>query len=71
MGSREAVREAVAQGMGLGVVAERAFLPDPRMVPLRIIDAEVCTHPHVICLQDRRKLPLVASFLKLLESQDR
>ena len=32
MGSRESVREAVAEGLGLGVVAETAYRPDPRLV---------------------------------------
>ncbi len=34
MGSRESVREAVAEGLGLGVVAETAYRPDPRLVKL-------------------------------------
>ena len=32
--SREAVREAVAQGLGLGLVADMAYVPDPRLVKL-------------------------------------
>src|SRR3989344_5194927 len=38
MGSRESVREAVAEGLGLGVVAETAYRPDPRLVKLTISD---------------------------------
>lgn len=67
MGSREAVREAVAQGLGLGVVAKTAFVPDPRLVPLAIEDMQLFTHAHVICLQERKGASLIASFLKIVD----
>lgn len=62
--SREAVREAVAQGLGLGVVARTALVPDPRLVILPIVDLDLCTEVHVICLRERMGAPLVASFLE-------
>jgi len=64
MGSREAVREAVAQGLGLGVVARTAFVPDARLVPLEIADMHMHTHVHVICLRERCEASLIASFLQ-------
>lgn len=67
MGSREAVREAVAQGLGLGVVAQTAFVPDPRLAPLAIEDMQLFTHAHVICLQERKGASLIASFLKIVD----
>lgn len=67
MGSREAVREAVAQGLGLGVVSDAAWLPDPRLVPLPINGPPLCTHSHVICLAERRQVPLVAGFLAVVD----
>ncbi len=63
MGSREAVREAVAQGLGLGVVAETAFVPDARLVPLAITGMQMHTHVHVICLRERCGTMLIANFL--------
>ena len=63
MGSREAVREAVAQGLGLGVVAQTAFVPDARLVVLPIRDMQLSTHVHVICLAERQSAPLIAGFL--------
>ena len=66
-GSREAVREAVAQGLGLGVVADSAYLHDPRLVPLPIEGHGLFTHPHVICLAERRQVPLVAAFLDVVD----
>lgn len=67
MGSREAVREAVAQGLGLGVVAETAHVPDPRVVTLQLEAPALYTHPHVICLEERRHAPLIANFLSVVQ----
>jgi LysR family transcriptional regulator, low CO2-responsive transcriptional regulator len=61
--SREAVREAVAQGLGLGVVAQTAFVPDSRVIALDIQDMSASTHVHVICLKERLGAPLVGAFL--------
>ncbi len=67
MGSREAVREAVAQGLGLGVVAQTAFVPDPRLVVLQIGGMALHTHVHVICLAERRNATLIAGFLRVVD----
>lgn len=67
IGSREALREAVAQGLGLGVVAEPAYVSDARLVKLDIVDLDACTHVHVICLSDRRTMPLVEGFLSIVD----
>jgi DNA-binding transcriptional LysR family regulator len=66
MGSRESVREAVAQGLGLGVVASNAYVPDERLAALPIEGAALHTHPHAICLRERQAVPLVASFLDVV-----
>lgn len=62
MGSREAVREAVAQGLGLGVVADTAYVADARLVPLRVSDSDMATLVHLVCRRERRQSPLVAAF---------
>lgn len=67
IGSREAVREAVAQGLGLGVVAEAAYVPDGRLVRLDLADLDAWTHVHVICLADRSAVPLIADFLSIVD----
>ena len=74
MGSREAVREAVAQGMGLGVVAEPAYVPDARLVRLPVRDSDMATHVHLVCRRERRPSPLVATFFDIaaeLREEDR
>lgn len=67
IGSREALREAVAAGLGLGVVAEPAYVSDTRLVRLDIVDLEAWTHVHVICLSDRRAVPLIVGFLTIVD----
>jgi len=62
IGSREGVREAVAQGLGLGVVSENAFTLDNRIVPLNIDGFELYTHVHLVCLAERRNAPLINRF---------
>lgn len=66
MGSREAVREAVAQGLGLGVVADAAYVPDARLVRLNVTDFNAHTHAHIVCLAERVQVPLIATFLAVV-----
>jgi aminoethylphosphonate catabolism LysR family transcriptional regulator len=65
MGSREAVREAVAQGMGLGVVAGPAYVADPRLVQLPVVDSDMATRVHLIRRRERGPSPLVAAFFEI------
>lgn len=65
MGSREAVREAVAQGLGLGVVAQTAFTSDERLVALPVTGLDLYTHPHVICLKERSEAALISRFVQM------
>jgi len=67
LGSREAVREAVAAGLGIGIVAESEFGEDPRVVPLPIAGGELSTTEYIACLADRRDLRLVQAFLEIAE----
>jgi LysR family transcriptional regulator, low CO2-responsive transcriptional regulator len=63
VGSREAVREAVALQLGLGVVARTAFVPDPRLVALEVRGLTLATHVHLICLAERKTDALIERFL--------
>ena len=67
--SREAVRETVAAGLGIGVVSESEFGSDRRLVPLRIAAEELAMTEYVACLAERRDLSLVRAFLDILERQ--
>jgi aminoethylphosphonate catabolism LysR family transcriptional regulator len=66
IGSRESIREAVAKGIGLGVVSEAEFIPDPRIRALPVADAEIYTYAHVVHLQERQNARLVRAFLAVL-----
>jgi aminoethylphosphonate catabolism LysR family transcriptional regulator len=68
IGSREAVREAVIQGLGIAAVSEIEFVPDPRLRTVPIVDADVQTHAHVACLVERRDARVVAAFYDVVHA---
>lgn len=64
--SREAVREAVAAGLGVGVVNEAEFAHDQRLVALPLRDVDITTDEYVVCRADRSERRLVRAFLDLV-----
>ena len=66
IGSREAIREAVIMGVGVGAVSEKEYIPDPQIRMVRVSDAEMYTHAHVVCLKERREARLVHAFLDIV-----
>ena len=68
IGSREAIREAVARGLGIGAVSEAEFIADPRFRPVRISGNPASTTTYVYCMKERSESLLVGSFLKAIES---
>ena len=65
LGSREAIREAVANGIGLGMVAQSGHSPDDRVQPVRLSNADIWTETHVVCLKVRRGARPVSAFLAM------
>ena len=65
--SREAVREAVAAGLGIGIALEDESLPDKRLTPLQVADVDIHLDTRVICLRERRDAPLIRAFFDLVE----
>ena len=63
MGSREAVREAVASGMGVGVVSEGEFGHDTRLHKLAIGNAKIEANECIIYRKADRNSPLLHAFL--------
>jgi aminoethylphosphonate catabolism LysR family transcriptional regulator len=61
--TREAVREAVAAGFGIGVVFESEFGNDPRFHMVRVADADLAVGEYVVCLEERKRLALIRAFL--------
>jgi DNA-binding transcriptional LysR family regulator len=64
MGSREAVREAVASGMGVGIVSEGEIGHDNRLQTLGIRNARLEANECLVCRKADRASPLVAAFLE-------
>ena len=67
IGSREAIREAVIKGVGVGAVSEIEYVPDPALRRVAIADAEMYTYAHVFCLRERREARLVKAFLEIVD----
>jgi len=67
IGSRESIREAVAKGIGLGVVSEAEYVPDPRLRALPVSDAEIFTYAHVVHLGERQNARMVRAFLGVVK----
>jgi aminoethylphosphonate catabolism LysR family transcriptional regulator len=65
MDGREAVREAVAAGLGLGVVSEAEYVADDRLKALGLGGAKLLMTEYVVCLAERRKLRIVSAFFEL------
>jgi LysR family transcriptional regulator, low CO2-responsive transcriptional regulator len=65
LGSREAIREAVAKGIGIGTVAEVAYTPDSRLRMVRFSNVDVHTDTHVLCVDVRRSARVVSAFLDI------
>ncbi|MDH4567474.1 LysR family transcriptional regulator [Pseudomonas sp. BN414] len=70
IGSREALREAVVRGIGLGAVSEAEFIPDPRIKPIRIEGDPVHTETYLYCLAERRNSLLISSFFEAAQVGD-
>jgi aminoethylphosphonate catabolism LysR family transcriptional regulator len=65
---REGVREAVAAGFGVGIVAENELVADSRLRPLRVSNAELIHEEYFICLKERRSQRVTDAFLKMVYS---
>jgi aminoethylphosphonate catabolism LysR family transcriptional regulator len=66
--TREAVREAVAAGFGIGVVFDSEFGTDARFHAIEVSDADLTVGEYVVCLQERRRLAVVRAFLDVARS---
>ena len=66
IGSREAIREAVAAGLGIGIVAQSEFGDDVRLKAIELAGERIKSIEYVACLNDRRTTPLVKAFLDIV-----
>jgi len=61
--SREAVKEAVAHGLGMGFVLDHEIGRDDRLVALEIVGAAVSAGEYLFCDKDLAELESVRSFI--------
>ncbi len=66
---REGVREAVAAGFGVGIVAESELLTDSRLQALVVSDAELLHSECAVCLDEMRGVRVTRTFLEMIKSQ--
>jgi aminoethylphosphonate catabolism LysR family transcriptional regulator len=66
IGSREGVREAVAAGLGVGIVSESERGNDTRLHFLPVRDARLRNVEHVACLDNSRDKAAVRAFFDIL-----
>lgn len=66
MSSREAVRETVAAGLGIGVVSASEFGNDPRLAPIQLTGEDLAMTEYAVCLGEKRNLRLVRAFLEVV-----
>ncbi|HSI54437.1 MAG TPA: LysR substrate-binding domain-containing protein [Ramlibacter sp.] len=64
--SREIIREAVVQGLGVAAVSEVEYVPGPGLHAVRISDAAIRTYAHVVCLAERRDTRLIRTFFDVI-----
>lgn len=65
--SRETVKEAVAAGLGIGIISEAELRPDSRLWPVRLTGTDLRYTERVVSLQRRRTLAVIREFLRIAE----
>ena len=65
--SRETVKEAVAAGLGIGLISEAELRPDPRLWPVRLTGTDLRYTERVVCLRRRRTLAAIRELLRIAE----
>jgi aminoethylphosphonate catabolism LysR family transcriptional regulator len=60
--SREVIRQAVSQNIGIAAVSTVEYVPGPGLHMVTISDADIFTYAHVLCLAERRAMRMVSAF---------
>lgn len=63
--NRDALREAVAQGLGVGVVGAGGLASDERLKEIGISDCSVRVYRQIACLQERANARLIKGFMEV------
>lgn len=62
--NRDAFREAVAHGLGVGVMGDRGLVPDNRLHRIPIRNVDILMDRQLACLKERQNSRLIKSFLE-------
>ena len=65
------MREAVAAGFGVGIVAENELVADSRLRALPVSNADLVHAEYVVCLQEMRSLRVNDAFLELVSTSQK
>jgi LysR family transcriptional regulator, low CO2-responsive transcriptional regulator len=65
--SREGVVSAVSKGLGAALIFDEGTLPESAVVKLRIDACAASSQIDVVCLDERRKSPIIRAFLAIVE----
>ena len=65
IGSREGVQEAIAAGLGVGIVSEAEVGRDRRIVVVAIERPTLTMTEYLVCMKDRIRLRVVEAFLQV------
>ncbi|MEM7060083.1 MAG: LysR substrate-binding domain-containing protein [Pseudomonadota bacterium] len=68
---REAVREIVAAGGGIGVVSQAEFRADRRLKAIPFSDANLNMEESIVCLSDRSESRQIRNFMAMARAADR
>jgi aminoethylphosphonate catabolism LysR family transcriptional regulator len=66
--SQDAIREAIAAGMGVGIVLDAGAFHDPRCHALDIVGAPMFIDLEIACLAERREAPVIKAFFDAVET---
>lgn len=63
--NRDAFREAIARGLGIGVMSDRGLVPDDRLRSIALGDENIYLERWLACLHDRRDARLIKAFMQI------
>jgi aminoethylphosphonate catabolism LysR family transcriptional regulator len=63
IGSSEGLREAVALGLGVGIIQAGELTLDQRLQPIHIRDTKLQVIEHLVCLKEARLVPVIKAFI--------
>ncbi|MCV6589031.1 MAG: LysR substrate-binding domain-containing protein [Marinobacterium sp.] len=68
LGSRESIREAVAQGLGISVVADDEHVPHERIQVKQIVGVDLAQNSSLVIANDQLTTPLSKALLQVVNS---